>query len=234
MTLRCLIIDDEPSSQLVLKTFIADVGFLELCGIANNAVEALNLLQKHADIDLLFLDINMPKISGLTFYKSLQNPPHVIFTTAYSQYAIEGFEVNAIDYLLKPFSFDRFFKAVNKVIENQSGKEGKNHEDSFVLIKSSKTLHKVNPNDILFIEALGDYVKVHLETSYLLTNNTFTSVLESLPELGFIRTHKSFAINFAKMNSLEGNLITINDHKIPIGQKYKADFLSIINAGKKI
>jgi len=234
MTLRCLIIDDEPSSQLVLKTFIADVGFLELCGIANNAVEALNLLQQHADIDLLFLDINMPKISGLTFYKSLQNPPHVIFTTAYSQYAIEGFEVNAIDYLLKPFSFDRFFKAVNKVIENQSGQEVKNHEDSFILIKSSKTLHKVNPSDILFIEALGDYVKVHLETSYLLTNNTFTSVLESLPELVFIRTHKSFAINFAKMNSLEGNLITINDHKIPIGQKYKADFLSIINAGKKI
>ena len=108
MTLRCLIIDDEPSSQLVLKTFIADVGFLELCGIANNAVEALNLLKDNADIDLLFLDINMPKISGLTFYKSLQNPPHVIFTTAYSQYAIEGFEVNAIDYLLKPFSFDRF------------------------------------------------------------------------------------------------------------------------------
>ena len=234
MTLRCLIIDDEPSSQLVLKTFIADVGFLELCGIANNAVEGLNLLKQHADIDLLFLDINMPKISGLTFYKSLQNPPHVIFTTAYSQYAIEGFEVNAVDYLLKPFSFDRFFKAVNKVIENQSGQEVKNHEDSFILIKSSKTLHKVNPSDILFIEALGDYVKVHLETSYLLTNNTFTSVLESLPELVFIRTHKSFAINFAKMNSLEGNLITINDHKIPIGQKYKADFLSIINAGKKI
>ena len=234
MTLRCLIIDDEPSSQLVLKTFIADAGFLELCGIANNAVEALNLLQQHADIDLLFLDINMPKISGLTFYKSLQNPPHVIFTTAYSQYAIEGFEVNAIDYLLKPFSFDRFFKAVNKVIENQSGKEGKNHEDSFVLIKSSKTLHKVNPNDILFIEALGDYVKVHLETSYILTNNTFTAVLESLPELVFIRTHKSFAINFEKMNSLEGNLITISNHKIPIGQKYKTEFLNMINTGKKL
>jgi len=234
MTLRCLIIDDEPSSQLVLKTFIADVGFLELCGIANNAVEGLNLLKQHADIDLLFLDINMPKISGLTFYKSLQNPPHVIFTTAYSQYAIEGFEVNAVDYLLKPFSFDRFFKAVNKVIENQSGKEVKNHEDSFILIKSSKTLHKVNPSDILFIEALGDYVKVHLETSYLLTNNTFTSVLEILPELMFIRTHKSFAINFAKMNSLEGNLITINDHKIPVGQKYKAEFLNMINTGKKL
>lgn len=234
MTLRCLIIDDEPSSQLVLKTFIADVGFLELCGIANNAVEAMNLLQDHTDIDLLFLDINMPKISGLTFYKSLQNPPHVIFTTAYSQYAIEGFEVNAVDYLLKPFSFDRFFKAVNKVLENPSGQELKNHEDFFVLIKSGKTLHKVDPDDILFIEALGDYVKVHLETSYLLTNNTFKSVLESLPELMFIRTHKSYAINFKKMNSLEGHLITIHNHKIPIGQKYKAAFLSMINTGKKL
>jgi len=110
----------------------------------------------------------------------------------------------------------------------------KNNEDSFVLIKSSKTLHKVNPNDILFIEALGDYVKVHLETSYLLTNNTFTSVLESLPDSMFIRTHKSFAINFKKMNSLEGHLITINNHKIPIGQKYKVEFFSMINTGKKL
>lgn len=234
MTLRCLIIDDEPSSQLVLKTFISDVGFLKLCGIANNAIEALNLLKMHTDIDLLFLDINMPKISGLTFYKSLQNPPNVIFTTAYSQYAVDGFEVSAIDYLLKPFSFDRFFKAVNKALENQNGKETKIQEEPFILIKSSKTLHKVNPNDILFIEALGDYVKIHLQTSYLLTNNTFTAVLELLPESMFIRTHKSFAINFEKMNSLEGNLITINNHKIPVGQKYKADFLSIINTGKKL
>ena len=235
-TIPILLVEDDNIDAKTVKRALQEIHILNPLVTVQNGIEALEYLndstQKRPGI--ILLDINMPKISGLTFYKSLQNPPHVIFTTAYSQYAIEGFEVNAIDYLLKPFSFDRFFKAVNKVIENQSGQEVKNHEDSFILIKSSKTLHKVNPSDILFIEALGDYVKVHLETSYLLTNNTFTSVLESLPELVFIRTHKSFAINFAKMNSLEGNLITINDHKIPIGQKYKADFLSIINAGKKI
>ena len=184
MTLRCLIIDDEPSSQLVLKTFIADVGFLELCGIANNAVEALNLLQQHSDIDLLFLDINMPKISGLTFYKSLQNPPHVIFTTAYSQYAIEGFEVNAVDYLLKPFSFDRFFKAVNKVVEKQTGNELNNNEEAFILIKSSKTLHKVNPIDFENAEgnlgianALLEHLAAKLPISRLQRDLTDSTVL---------------------------------------------------------
>ncbi|MGK0253723.1 MAG: two-component system response regulator LytT [Mariniflexile sp.] len=229
MTLRCLIIDDEPSSQLVLKTFIADVGFLELCGIANNAVEALHLLKQHADIDLLFLDINMPKISGLTFYKSLQNPPHVIFTTAYSQYAIEGFEVNATDYLLKPFSFDRFYAAVNKVFEKKIPNEINQTGDHFILIKSNKTLHKIKAEDILFIEAFGDYVKVHLADKYILTNATFISVLNLLSKNLFIRTHKSFAINFIKMENIIGNQITIITHKIPIGQKYKTAFLTFVN-----
>ena len=229
MKINCLIIDDEPSSQMVLKHFIADVGFLELVGVCNNAVDAIEALKGSSNIDLLFLDINMPKISGLTFYKSLQNPPEVIFTTAYPQYAVEGFEVNAIDYLLKPFSFDRFFTAVNKVIEKTYANENKPNDPPFILVKSSKTLHKIPVEDILFVEAYGDYVKVHLEDQYILTNSTFTSILDSLPNDFFVRTHKSFAINFKKMNTISGNQITIQKHKIPIGQKYRTDFLNYVN-----
>jgi DNA-binding LytR/AlgR family response regulator len=232
MKINCLIIDDEPSSQMVLKKFIADVEFLELMGVCNNAIDAIHELKQNQTIDLLFLDINMPKISGLTFYKSLQNPPEVIFTTAYPQYAVEGFEVNAIDYLLKPFSFDRFFTAVNKVVEKKSINGNHSEKDHFMLIKSNKTLYKIYSENILFIEACGDYVKVHLEDKFIMTNATFTSVLESLPNPVFIRTHKSFAINFNKMNSVSGNQVNIKNHKIPIGQKFKIEFLDLINQNK--
>jgi len=229
MKINCLIIDDEPSSQTVLKKFIENVDFLELVNVCGNAFEALQILKQNQNIDLLFLDINMPKVSGLTFYKSLQNPPDVIFTTAYPQYALEGFEVNAVDYLLKPFSFERFFSAVNKVIEKKFTSDKTLEDDHYLLIKSNKTLYKVFSKKILFIEALGDYVKVHLEDKFILTNATFTSVLESLPKQMFIRTHKSFAINFKKMTSISGNQININDFKIPIGQKYKDEFLNYVN-----
>ena len=229
MKIKCLIIDDEPSSQVVLKKFVADVDFLKLVKVCNNAIDALQVLKQNQNIDLLFLDVNMPKISGLTFYKSLQNPPEVIFTTAYPQYAVDGFEVNAIDYLLKPFSFERFFTAVNKVLEKRFSNGTKKEEEQFIFVKSSKTLHKINFKDILFVEAYGDYVKVHQEQQCILTNATFTSVLETLPSDIFVRTHKSFAINFKKMNTISGNQITIQKHKIPIGQKFKEEFLSFIN-----
>ena len=230
MKIKCLIIDDEPSSQTVLKKFVADVDFLELSGVCNNAIEAIEKLKSDPAIQLLFLDINMPKISGLTFYKSLQNPPEVIFTTAYPQYAVEGFEVNATDYLLKPFSFDRFFKAINKVVEKLSPSENKIENDQFLMVKSNKTLYKISMDNILFIEAYGDYVKVYLEDKMIMTNATFTSVFESLPRYTFIRTHKSFAINFKKMNSISGNQVMIKTHKIPIGQKYRTDFLNFVNS----
>jgi DNA-binding LytR/AlgR family response regulator len=232
MKINCLIIDDEPSSQTVLKKFVADVEFLELVGVCNNAIEALQILNQNQGVDLLFLDINMPKISGLTFYKSLQHPPNVIFTTAYSGYAVDGFEVNAIDYLLKPFSFERFFTAVTKVLEKQMPNGSRTENDYFIMVKSNKILHKINTNDILYIEAFGDYVKVYLDDNYIMTNATFTSVFESLPQHIFIRTHKSFAINFKYMNSIIGNQINIKNFKIPIGQKYKTELLEFINQSK--
>lgn len=225
MKLNCLIVDDEPSSQSILKIFCEDVDFLNVIKICNNALEAMSILNSQNDIDLLFLDINMPKLSGLNFYKSLLNPPDVIFTTAYSEFALEGFEVNAIDYLLKPFSFERFLAAVNKALNKK--KSEKNSDDT-IIIKANKVLHQVHPDDILFVEAFGDYVKVHQENTVITTNSTFTNILKILPKQ-FVRCHKSFAINLKKMNSLAGNVITIGDKTVPIGQTYKSDFLKSLN-----
>lgn len=229
MKINCLIIDDEPTSQRVLEKYISDVDFLHLSGVFNNAIEVLHELKNNNTIDLLFLDVNMPKISGLTFYKSLQNPPDVIFTTAYSQYAVDGFEVNAIDFLLKPFSFERFFMAVNKVLEKKNINNGNGNDNHYLLIKSNKITHKIASNSILFIEALGDYVKIYVEDKYVLTNSTFTNIFEQLPKNIFVRTHKSYAINLNKINTINGNQIAINKHLIPIGQTYKVEFLKLLS-----
>ncbi len=224
MKINCLIIDDEPSSQDVLKTFIKDVDFLHLVSVCNNAIEALDTLNAE-HVDLLFLDVNMPKISGLTFYKSLQSPPSVIFTTAYTKYAVEGFEVNAIDYLLKPFSFNRFLTAVNK-FRNSNVKFDQAIKQEFLLIKSNKVLHKVLMDAILFVEAFGDYVKVYLLDQCLVTHSTFINMTNALPDTKFIQTHKSFAVNIDKINSIVGNQVHIQDKIVPIGQKFKSNFLS--------
>ncbi|WP_228850488.1 LytR/AlgR family response regulator transcription factor [Aegicerativicinus sediminis] len=229
MKISCLIIDDEPSSQIVLKHFISDVNFLELTGVCDNAIDAIEVLKENSSIDLLFLDIDMPKISGLTFYKSLKNAPRVIFTTAYPQYAVDGFEVNAVDYLLKPFSFERFLTAVNKITDHKLPTSSNIEDRHFIIVKSNKILYKIYSNDILFIEAYGDYVKVFLKDQFILTNATFTSILELLPPHIFFRTHKSFAINFHKMNSIKGNQISIQTHTVPIGQKFKNEFLNYVN-----
>lgn len=227
MNLNCIIIDDEPSSQKVLDVFIKKVPSLHLEATCNNATEALETLRNNSNIDLLFLDINMPNISGLSFYKSLKNPPAVIFTTAYSEYAIDGFEVNAIDYLLKPFSFDRFLTAVNKAFDALQTPENTTEEEA-IYVKENKTLHKVILQNILYVEALGDYVKIHLENTSIVTNSTFTNMLQQLPTTDFVRTHKSFAINLRKLNSVSGNQIIINNTKIPIGQTYKAAFMKLL------
>ncbi|WP_394750083.1 LytR/AlgR family response regulator transcription factor [Spongiimicrobium salis] len=227
MKINCIIIDDEPSSQHILHRFIEDIDFLNLVGTANNPVEALPFFTASPKIHLLFLDINMPKVNGLDFYKSLQNPPDVIFTTAYPQYAVEGFEVNAVDYLLKPFSFPRFLTAVHKIRDKHIASEpGTAHE--YLIVKSNKVLHKVAFKDIIYVEAYGDYVKIHRLKDCLVTNSTFSKILASLTEKRFIRIHKSFAINLDKLNKVSGNQAILLEYKVPIGLKYKVDFLNRI------
>ena len=223
--ISCLIVDDELASQKVLKHFISEVPTLDLQAVCNNASETFKHLQLNDKVDLLFLDINMPKQSGIDFYKSLINPPKVIFTTAYPQYAVEGFEVNAIDYLLKPISFERFLTAINKTI---SLLNTENDEQDFIILKENKALHKIFFNDIQFLEAFGDYVKVHTNTKTIVTHSTFSKLIDCLPDF-FLRTHKSFSINLNKLSHLSGNQITIEKHSIPIGQTYKQTVLNALN-----
>ncbi|EPR74543.1 two-component system response regulator protein [Winogradskyella psychrotolerans RS-3] len=221
--ISCIIVDDEPSSQRVLKYFIDETNVLDLKATCSNTAEAFKFLQLNSTIDLLFLDINMPKQTGLDFYKSLKNPPEVIFTTAYSQYAVDGFEVNAIDYLLKPIAYERFLMAINKVIKKKM-----TTDNDFLILKENKVLHKVFYTDIQYIEAFGDYVKVHTTEKTIVTHSTLSKFMSSLPD-NFLRIHKSFCINLNKMNRLSGNQITIDTHTIPIGQTYKDSVLKVLN-----
>lgn len=225
-TITCLIVDDELSSQRVLQHFVAETEVLDLKQTCSNAAEAFKYLQLHGNIDLIFLDINMPKQSGLDFYKALKNPPQVIFTTAYPQYAVEGFEVNAVDYLLKPIAYERFLTAINKVLKHNEEVATKTND--FMVLKENKALHKVYFKDIQYVEAFGDYVKVHTEAKTITTHSTFSKLIQNLPKY-FLRTHKSFSINLNRMNQLSGNQITVDAHTIPIGQTYKQSVLKALD-----
>jgi DNA-binding LytR/AlgR family response regulator len=223
MTIRCVIIDDEPLARKGLKEYIQDADFLQLVGEFDNPLKAADTLMRE-NIDLLFLDIQMPKMTGMEFMKTLSHPPMVIFTTAYPQYAVEGFELNAIDYLLKPFSFERFWKAALKA-RSMKENEGKTPapaaataEPDYFFIKSDSKLVKIFYDEILFIEALQNYVAVHTVSKKHITYLTFRSIEEHLPASRFIRTHKSYIVSAAKVESIEGNDIKIGQHHIPISR----------------
>lgn len=221
MMLQCLIIDDEPLARQGLTEYIQDVDFLQLAGAFDNPMKATDALMQQK-IDLLFLDIQMPRMTGLEFLKTLAQPPLVIFTTAYPQYAVEGFELNAIDYLLKPFSFERFWKAVLKARSlRETGMQPVNSavaEPDYFFIKSDNKLIKIRYDEILFVEALQNYVAVYTTEKKYITYLTFRSIEEYLPAGRFVRTHKSFMVAAAKVESIEGNDIKIGPHHIPISR----------------
>jgi DNA-binding LytR/AlgR family response regulator len=219
---NCIIVDDEPASRDVLKRYIADTETLNLVSECRNAIEA-NEVVKSELVDLMFLDINMPRISGLQFIKSLPSPPKVIFTTAYPEFALEGFELDAVDYLLKPFSFERFLKAVNKysyAADNASVLKCRT-----ILLKSEKKLYRVPVSDILYFEAIGDYVKVFFGEQSIVVHSTFHDILEQFMHPDIIRIHRSFAIAIDKFDHIEGNQIFIGKRALPIGKAYKKDLI---------
>jgi len=224
MILKCLIVDDEPIARQILEKYIGELPNLELSGSCKNAIEAMNFLQIN-EVDILFLDINMPKLSGLNLIRSLKNTPNVIITTAYSEYALEGFELAVVDYLLKPFSFERFLQAIMKVqVKNKSEptKDIVQTENEFTFVKSDKKFIKLFFSEINYIEAHGNYIKIYTE-KMLLIPDTLSSFLDKLP-VSFIRIHKSFIINFDKLKLIEGNqVMLINKAKLPIGKSYKKD-----------
>ena len=222
-TIQCAIIEDEPLAQNILKKYIEDHPALELTAVCNNAEEAQKILLRR-NVQLLFLDINLPKLSGISFLKTLPHQPLVIFTTAYPEYAVEGFELDAIDYLLKPFSFERFLKAANKAVRQFDKQETAEHAPpSFIFLKADKKVHKVNLDDILYIEAAGDYLKVITERDQYMVNDTLKGLQDELPSFQFIRVHKSYIISRNKIKFFEGNYVKVGNADIPIGNSYKEE-----------
>lgn len=226
--IQYLIIDDEPIAHRIIEKYCEDLPHLEKSGNCYNAFEAMQILNECA-IDLIFLDINMPKLSGFDFLKTISNPPKIIVTTAYKEFALEGYELNISDYLLKPFSFDRFVKAINKTTSNLITQKNKPEkasnsetETQSLFIKGDKKYHQIYFKEILYIEAYGHYCKIHLVDQMILSNEKISSYEKLLPKTNFIRCHKSFIISKNKIKEIEGNRITISSYKIPIGQTYKA------------
>ena len=233
-TLKALIIDDEPLAHMVILEYVKDVSFIEIVGQCNLATEAIVFLQNQ-EVDLLFLDINMPKIKGLDFLRTLKNPPLAIITSAYQEYALESFELDVCDYLLKPFRFDRFLKAVNKAQEmhqlrqvNSGGNDTKQElgtTETQLFIKADKRLINIDLSEIYYFESYGNYVKVWLKDQFHLTPRTLTSFVEQVPENDFYRIHKSFLINRKFIDYVEGNFLLMkNGKQLPIGKNHRSDF----------
>lgn len=233
----CLAVDDEPPALEVLKKYINAVQHLELAGTCADAIEALTFLQNHS-VDLLFLDIQMPQLLGTDLIRTLKKPPKVIFTTAFRKFAIEGFELDAVDYLLKPISFERFLKAVNKVMETSlqatdqsfnGNNKPNNHTDAFISLRADRKNLKISLNDILYIESLKDYIKVVTTGKTIITKQSISSIEEMLPKENFIRIHRSYIVALNKIESYTNELIGIAKQELPISRMYKLEVSKLLN-----
>lgn len=232
----CLIVDDEPPALEVLKNYIACIQHLELAGTCADAVEALSFLRRQP-IDLVFLDIQMPQIMGTDFVRTLKNPPKIIFTTAFRKFAVEGFELDAVDYLLKPIPFDRFLKAVNKVMDSNlrrmpqqpyNDDRKTQAENDFISFRVDRKNLKVPLDDILYIESLKDYVKVVTKTKAIVTKQSIASLEEALPQDTFIRIHRSYIVALNKIESYTSELIEIGKQELPISRMYRHEVGKIL------
>ncbi|MEI6683819.1 MAG: LytTR family DNA-binding domain-containing protein [Bacteroidota bacterium] len=240
--IRCIAVDDEMLALDLIEDNIKKVPFLELVKTCRSAMEALEVM-RNEQVDLLFLDIQMPDISGIQMLKSLHNKPLVIFTTAYSTYAKDGFDLDVVDYLLKPYSFERFLKAVNKVSEykdlqdralsNQPSREAVT-SPNFLFVKADYKLYKINLGDILYIEGLKDYVKIYVSEKPIVTQMSMKTLEEKLPAHDFIRVHRSFIVAFNKIDFIQKHMLTIGKKEIPISEHYRDQLFNLINHEKPI
>lgn len=233
--LKCLVIDDEPPAREIIHSYINEMPLLEFAGECGNALQSISFLQQNY-IDLIFLDIKMPQMNGNEFLKTIKNPPPVIFTTAYIDYAIEGYELDVIDYLLKPVKFDRFVKAVNKafILKGQTVANVKQAADtpmqeSFVYFRCERKMVKVMLRDILYIESMKDYVKIFTADEVVITKLSLNSVQSMLPEKEFLRTHRSYIVSASKIKSYTHELVAINKAEIPIGKLYRSRVLEAVS-----
>ncbi len=240
--MKCLIVDDEPLAHRIIRNYCDNLSFIDIVKECHSAFEAINYLNENK-VDLIFLDINMPKLKGLDFLRTLNNPPLIIITSAYQEYAMEGYELSILDYLLKPFSFERFLKAINKAVSHKklldtskntiispvtpvSTPNNENQESIF--IKGDKKMHQVQFDAILYLESIGSYVKIHLKNETIMSLDRLTNFENKLPSHLFLRIHRSYIIAIKKVNTIEGNRVIINEKEIPIGSVYKLNLTKFI------
>ncbi len=241
--IRTIIVDDEPLALDVLETYIEQVPELELIARCTNALEANKVLTEQ-QVDLMFLDIQMPQLTGIDFLKSLIRPPLVVFTTAYPNYALEGFELDALDYLLKPISMERFLKTVNRASEMLKLRHAEDNlrphadmgleaHDDFIFVKADKKLVRVNYDDVLYIEGLKDYVIIRMDKRRIITLQTMKSLEDKLPKHRFKRIHRSYIVNLDKIQAIVGNMVEVIEKgqvkHLPVGKNYREELLEIIN-----
>jgi DNA-binding LytR/AlgR family response regulator len=228
--IKCIITDDEPFARKGLQGYIGQIDFLDLKGVCENAVE-LNSLLKKEPVDLLFLDIEMPYLTGIEFLKQLPAPPRVIFTTAYEKYALQGFELEVLDYLLKPISFDRFLRAANKAFDYFRLQQSPSVTDDYIFVKADSKLEKIAFADILFAEALENYVAIYTREKKIITHLTLKMLQEKLPPTAFVQPHKSYLIAIDKISSIEGNMLHIAQYTVPISKYQKEEIMEkIVNS----
>jgi len=235
MKIKCVIIDDEPIARDIIRDYILKINELEIIAEFNKPTEAIIFLNENKT-DLLFLDINMPEINGIDFAKSLSDPPAIIFTTAYREFAANGFELQAVDYLVKPIPFERFLRAVNhyiklhsKSIEKPASEKREKPEDLFILLKDSKKTHKIYPGDIKYIESDGDYIRFYLQNRKLMIRGSLASMEATLPRELFLRIHNSYIVNLKKVNAVTLISVEIDGTELPISRSHKEKVLKILN-----
>lgn len=228
--INCLVVDDEPMAREILNSHLKKIEVIKVISTCKNAIEAFNIINTNP-IDLIFLDINMPEISGLSFAKSINKNIKVIFTTAYREYAVDGFNLQAVDYLLKPISFERLLQAVNKYVGENTSEiieekvEIKQKKSEFMFVRADRKMVKVNFSEIQYIESFSDYLKIHLLDKLIVTRETITSIEAKLPQNEFIRIHRSFIVSIYKINSFTNEFIEIKNKALPISRSYKKEVL---------
>jgi DNA-binding LytR/AlgR family response regulator len=232
-TIHCLVVDDEPIARDIIITYCSHLPALKVVASCENALDAKAALQQHK-IDLLFLDINMPVLDGISFLKTVKHPPQIIFTTAYKEYALDAFDLSACDYLLKPFSLERFIIAVDKAMDrintptSLKTTDTEVKEDPFIFIKADGKIFKLPFDDLLYAEAKGNYTGIVTTTSTLMPVMTFSAFEDLLPKGTFLRVHRSFIINKSRITHIEGNRVFIGNTEIPIGSNYKEEFIKML------
>ncbi|HET7897733.1 MAG TPA: LytTR family DNA-binding domain-containing protein, partial [Flavisolibacter sp.] len=232
--IRCLVVDDEPLARDVLRRYLALLPSLELCGECSNAIEALSFLQQQP-VDLLFLDIHMPQLKGIDLLKILTNPPKVILTTAHAEYALEGYDLDIVDYLLKPIQFERFLKAVTKAFQVTKplgpavpATASEEKKEAYIYLRADRKMVKVLLDDILYLESMKDYVKVFTTKGLIITKQSITAMEAMLPEQTFVRTHRSFIASITKIKSFTNELLEIEKAEIPIGKLYRNNVMKVL------